>query len=148
MSECGVCLESKHENSFKNLSCSHTLCNTCYPKLRTNKCPFCRAPFIREINTIFSSQNNIVDLYFDSDEHLSRRQVRRQNNKNYVKNKNKRPRKITNNNPIKIFYYNGEINLPQIPKEEKLQKEKNFSKRNNKNNRWNHLKNQQKINII
>ena len=42
--ECGICYEKKSEKNFKILECSHSICNSCFPLLRHNSCPFCRAP--------------------------------------------------------------------------------------------------------
>ena len=145
MSECGVCLECKPINQFKILSCTHNLCETCYPKLRSNKCPFCRTPFIRETN-IISKTHNTFDLnFFEYDDFLSRRQIRRQRNKN-SRNKG-RPRVITNNNPIHVFFYDGEINI-ENKKINNKQTKNNNKQRNLKNNRWKDLRNQQNFNII
>ena len=146
MSECGICLECKPENMFKTLSCNHSLCETCYPKLRTNKCPFCRTPFIKESNIIFKTHNNIDLNFFDYDSFLSSRQIRRQRNKRFSQNRG-RPRVITNNNPISVFIYDGEINIP-IQEEHKHKKNKPTHKKNKKSNRWKDLRNQQNFNII
>lgn len=107
MDECGICLESKP--FFNTLSCSHKVCNDCYPKLKTDKCPYCRTPFIRQtqIKTSLPSLEIDFDFEYSIYEFQTRRQLRRQRNKKSIYNS--RPRKITNNNPISIFFYDGEI---------------------------------------
>ncbi len=149
MSECGVCLEIKPDNQFKILSCNHNLCEKCYPQLRVNKCPFCRTPFIRETNIIQPSHTINVEInFFEYEAFLPRRQIRRQRNKNNSRNRG-RPRVITNNNPISIFFYDGDINIEINDDGENKQKnKKNDYKRNKKNNRWSNLRNQQNFNII
>lgn len=41
-SECNICYDHIKINDFKTLECNHKLCNDCYNKLLSNKCPFCR----------------------------------------------------------------------------------------------------------
>jgi len=139
MEECGVCLEDINECNFEVLSCSHKLCNKCYPQLKTNKCPFCRQSFIkRQVFNITPKE-----IIFDHNEFISKRQSRRQNNRRFVQNRNSpKRRRITNNNPIQIFYFEGEINLQEnIVQEPKTNKKKN-------KNRWYDSQNKQKINTI
>ena len=138
MDECGICLESK--SFFNTLSCTHKVCSDCYPKLKTSKCPYCRTPFIKQTNTIskISQPSLEIDFEYTIYEFQSRRQKRRQKNKN--NRSNGRPRKITNNNPISIFFFDGEIPNNIIENKNKSPK-KNRNKKSN--SKWNYIKNQQ-----
>ena len=144
MSECGVCLEVKPNNQFKILSCNHNLCESCYPKLRQDKCPFCRTPFMKETNIMHKTHINIEINFFDYEDFLSRRQIRRQRNKNNSRNRG-RPRVITNNNPISVFFYDGEININTEEGNNNNRHKNNNNKRNQKSNRWKDLRNQKNI---
>lgn len=138
MDECGICLESKP--FFNILTCTHKICNDCYPKLKSDKCPYCRTPFIRQTNISQSLQPYLqIDFEYSIYDFQSRRQKRRQKNKNSIRQK--RPRKITNNNPISIFFFDG--NIPNDIMSEKPYSPKKTKKSNNKSNKWNYLKNQQ-----
>ena len=45
--ECGICYDTKCEKNFEILECMHSICKSCFPLIRHNLCPFCRAPLRR-----------------------------------------------------------------------------------------------------
>jgi hypothetical protein len=63
--ECGICYSIIPEENFKVLECMHSICQSCFSKLHSYTCPFCRTP-ISELNkNIF---NNYSDDYHDDDD--------------------------------------------------------------------------------
>lgn len=46
MRDCDICYESRI--NFKTLSCSHSMCMSCFKKINKTCCPFCRKPFTKE----------------------------------------------------------------------------------------------------
>jgi hypothetical protein len=44
MEECFICFVETDE--FVMFKCSHKVCATCFPRLRTNKCPMCNEPIV------------------------------------------------------------------------------------------------------
>jgi len=44
MEECFICFIETDE--FVLFECSHKVCSTCFPKLRSNKCPMCNEPIV------------------------------------------------------------------------------------------------------
>jgi hypothetical protein len=49
MEECYICFSSFNDVQFRQLSCSHNLCNYCYIRLAKPNCPLCRKEFIYNI---------------------------------------------------------------------------------------------------
>lgn len=43
MRDCSICFNQR--SNFKNLSCSHELCVSCFKKLHKTQCPYCRKNF-------------------------------------------------------------------------------------------------------
>jgi hypothetical protein len=46
MEDCNICYSKIKEEEKKLLSCKHSLCKSCYLRLATQKCPYCREPFL------------------------------------------------------------------------------------------------------
>lgn len=44
MEECFICFVETDE--FVLFKCSHKVCTTCFPRLRSNKCPMCNEPIV------------------------------------------------------------------------------------------------------
>ena len=45
MEDCNICYTQIKTNDEKILSCQHKLCKSCYLRLATQFCPYCRHPF-------------------------------------------------------------------------------------------------------
>lgn len=45
MEDCNICYSQIKPNEEKVLSCQHKLCNSCYLRLATPNCPYCRKQF-------------------------------------------------------------------------------------------------------
>ncbi len=62
MEECIICFEETTDFSFYR--CTHKVCTTCYPKLRS--CPICKTPREMEIIIIPPSNNIRVEYVITS----------------------------------------------------------------------------------
>ena len=60
-SECYICLEDK--SCFEVLPCNHSLCSSCYHKLRKSQCPFCRESFIKKQKKPKKHNSNLPRFY-------------------------------------------------------------------------------------
>ena len=57
MEDCGICYTSFSVSSKKKtLSCNHELCHSCYLRLQTQKCPYCRKEFKYDKEDIIKRQ--------------------------------------------------------------------------------------------
>lgn len=45
MEECHICLAVPSENKWKELSCCHKMCFSCFIRLAKQTCPYCRKEF-------------------------------------------------------------------------------------------------------
>ena len=60
-SQCYICLEDK--SCFEVLPCNHSLCKSCYHKLRKTQCPFCRESFIKKQKKPQKNNSNLPRVY-------------------------------------------------------------------------------------
>ena len=159
--DCGVCLENRKKDNFTILPCNHSVCNECFPKIRVPVCPFCRSKYgnsndryYDEIDDeLFDFDFNII--YYSDDEIMhSQRTHRRNRRRQFRRNDNPRPRRITNNIPTNIFYVPN-LNIDHIytppntytNTKTKRKFKENGKRRTKTSNSWNYRQLQTNLNI-
>jgi hypothetical protein len=64
MEECYICFSSSSDDKFRQLSCSHNLCDYCYIRLAKPTCPLCRTDFVYNvIDTKKRHELGIINKY-------------------------------------------------------------------------------------
>jgi hypothetical protein len=64
MEECYICFSSSDDDKFRQLSCSHNLCDYCYIRLAKPTCPLCRTDFVYNvIDTKKRHELGIINKY-------------------------------------------------------------------------------------
>ena len=96
--ECGICYGIIPEENFKVLECMHSICQSCFSKLHSYTCPFCRTPIselTKNIVNDYSDDNNddnndnneiIEILHNQPTNRRSRRSRRPRTRRNYPNN--------------------------------------------------------------
>jgi RecJ-like exonuclease len=126
--ECLICYEHVAEKGdMEWLECSHSLCCTCYGKLQSSKCPFCRTAFKRVDEKLIEPVNQIVPRDYPVYQSSLRIRVRRR----------RRRRTLVEriNNPYPIVIETSE-NIRNRTKSRKFIKKKKSGKNNYKKGRW------------
>lgn len=105
--ECGICMDNKEVDNITFLPCIHFICTTCYDKLTTNLCPFCRNVISeeKEEDSFDEAENEYHDVQFEILVLEEDRRARKRDKKN--RKKEKKIMKLLENNSEVVMSGSG-----------------------------------------